>query len=311
MPVKRGLRLQFRVRDNAPVVVKNCAAILLSDFCKKTCPYISMINTNNGYVRSLEDLLTEDTNVRISVLENIHDKLGEFAVYQFQYKDNKYKTFALSNIDSFPLSKEKVSESDGIALSNKLDKVAQKYNAIFPDESEQMSALAEWYSHQLGKEITRISGADMAKYILIRVVPVYLATSDTLDCDDLTFIYQDLHGAIFSYLSSVGYAVGKHYVTNQYIPDIPDSEIKVVHQNLFEHPEFNVIGVLHGLQVDDDYCYGGTWTIVDFPNKKVCNSNLVKKDALDLWIHEKIDNYINYMKQEGVENIKPVYLTHK
>ena len=311
MSVKRGLRLQCRVRDDAPVTIKNAAAIIFSDFCKKTCPYISMINSSKGYIRSLDALMTTDTDVRVSVLENIHDKLGNFAVYQFQYKDNKYKTFALSNTGDAPINEKDFSESDGSALKDKLNKVVQKYSAIFPDEHDQMTALAEWYTKQSGNETTHLSSSDLAKYILVRVVPTYLATSTKLNDDDLTFIYTDLHSAMRSYLMTVGYDVGKHYITNQYVPDIQDSQIKNVHQNLFEHPKLNVIGVMHGLQIDDDYYYGGTWSFADLPNRESCDDNATQRNMLDRWVREKINNYVHYMKQEGMDNIHPVYLKYK
>ena len=109
MSVKRGLRLQCRVRDDAPDIIKNSAAALFSDFCKRTCPYITMINSSSGYIRPLDALMTNDTNVRVSVLENIPDKLGDFVVYQFQYKDNKHKTFALSNTGDIPFNKKDLS----------------------------------------------------------------------------------------------------------------------------------------------------------------------------------------------------------
>ena len=311
MSIKRGLRLQCRVRDDAPDIIKNSAAALFSDFCKRTCPYITMINSNNGYIRPLDALMTNDTNVRVSVLENIPDKLGDFAVYQFQYKDNKHKTFALSNTGDIPFNKKDLSKSDGLALRDKLDRVTQKYSAIFPDEQEQLVALIEWYTKQSGKKIIQLYGPDLAKYMLVRVVPTYLATSEKLDSDDLTYVYTDLHAAIRSYLMTVGYAVGKYYVANQYVPDIQDSPIKIIHQNLFEHPKLNVIGITHGLQIDDDYYYGGTWSFVDLPNREPCDDDPVQKNMLDLWIRGKINNYINYMKQEGMDNIHPVYLTYK
>ena len=90
MSVKRAMRLQFRVREDAPDVVKNCAAIFLSDYCGRTA-------YKCGLFRTLDQVVTNDSDVRISTLDTYKDKTGNYAVYQFKYKDNKYKTFRVSN----------------------------------------------------------------------------------------------------------------------------------------------------------------------------------------------------------------------
>lgn len=305
MSVKRAMRLQFRVREDAPDVVKNCAAIFLSDYCGRTASDVASSNYQCGLFKTLDQIITNDTDVHISVLDTYRDKTSSYAVYQFKYKNNKYKTFRVSNASIH----DNISE----VMQNKMlvDKIRgwiQKYSAIFPDESEPMSELQDWYTKQFGENASRLG---LSKYILARPVPCYITNMNALDDKDLDYIYNDLHNTTKAYLVDVGWSVGKHYINNQYVPDCQDSKVKIVHQNLFEHPDMNTIAVLYGIQMNDDYYYGGHWLVVDLPEKMDCRTLNNQCELLDHWVRAKVDNYINYMKQEGMENIHPVYLSHK
>lgn len=305
MSVKRAMRLQFRVREDAPDVVKNCAAIFLSDYCRRTASEAAASNYKCGLFRTLDQVVTNDSDVRISTLDTYNDKTGNYAVYQFKYKDNKYKTFLVSNA-SIQDSLSTVMQNQ--ALIDKIRDWIRKYSAIFPDEGEPMSELQDWYTKQFGEATSRIG---LAKYILARPVPCYITDENSLEEQDVEYIYNDLRDATKAYLGDVGWNVGKHYINNQYVPDCPDSKVKIIHQNLFEHPDMNTIAVLYGIQMNDDYYYGGHWLVVDMPWKKDCRTLDNQDELLDHWVRDKVDNYVNYMKQEGMDNINPVYMSHK
>lgn len=305
MSVKRAMRLQFRVREDAPDVVKNCAAIFLSDYCGRTASNVAASNYQCGLFITLDQVITGDSDVRISTLDTYQDETGNYAVYQFKYKDNKYKTFRVSNAsiqDNIP----KVMQNK--PLVEKIRGWIQKYSTIFPNEDEPMSELQDWYTKQFGEETSRLG---LAKYILARPVPCYITDTDALDKEDIDYIYHDLRNATKAYLGDVGWNVGKHYINNQYVPDCQDSKVKIIHQNLFEHPDMNTIAVLYGIQMNDDYYYGGHWLVVDMPWKKDCRTLDNQCELLDHWVRDKVDNYVNYMKQEGMDSINPVYMSHK
>lgn len=302
MSVKRAMRLQFRVREDAPDVVKNCAAIFLSDYCGRTASDVASSNYQCGLFKTLDQIITSDTDVHISVLDTYRDKTNSYAVYQFKYKNNKYKTFRVSNTSIHDNISEVMQNK---ALVDKIRDWVRKYSAIFPDEDEPMSELQHWYIKQFGEEASRLR---LSKYILARPVPCYITDTDTLNDKDLDYIYNDLRNATKAYLGDVGWSVGKHYINNQYVPDCQDSKVKIVHQNLSEHPNMNAVAVLYGIQMNDNYYYGGHWLIVDLPEKMDCRILNNQCEILDHWIRDKVDNYINYMKQEGMENIRPVYM---
>lgn len=305
MSITRVCCLQYRVREDAPGIVKNCAAILLRDYCRLTTNVLSKLNAQRGYERRLHQLFSSDTNVKVSELEQFHGDLADFAVYQFQYNDNRYKTFAVSNIGPVDIEQFVQHSLDPkyIALREQISDVMRKYLAIFPDDSEPMEQLNDWHMKTFGKAL---SPSNIARFILSRPAPVYLTDADSLNQEDLDFIYRDLCAATKTYFCLVGYNVGKQYITNQYIPDIPDSKVKILHQNLIIHPTMNVVGMLFGTQMGENYYYGGHWTPVDLPGKE--SYEKVPPGLINHWMHERIDNYINYMKMEGMDNIHPVYI---
>lgn len=189
MSVKRAMRLQFRVREDAPDVVKNCAAIFLSDYCGRTASDVAASNYKCGLFRTLDQVVTNDSDVRISTLDTYNDKTGNYAVYQFKYKDNKYKTFRVSNT-SIQDSLSTVMQNQ--ALIDKIRDWIRKYSAIFPDEGEPMSELQDWYTKQFGEATSRIG---LAKYILARPVPCYITDGNSLEEQDVEYIYNDLRDA--------------------------------------------------------------------------------------------------------------------
>lgn len=300
--MRRAMLLQFRVCEKAPELVKNCASTFLRNFLKGAAEHLFNRNYDVDYIASLDKLVTLDSDVQVSLLEKLSGKLENFAAYQMQYKDNRYKTYMFANI---PNKHDQLSVQDCKSATVAFKNLATKYNAIFPSTEEQMHVLMEWYAECLGREFLP---TDIANYILVKIVPLYLTDTEDLDHDELQFIYADMYASVKEYLRQVGYSVGKQFITNQYVPVVPDSKIQILHQNLYIHPSMNAICVLFGIQIYNKYYYGGSWMLVDLPNREHTKITIKDHKCLNTWIRERIDGYISYMKKEGVDEIYPVYV---
>lgn len=305
MPVKRVMYLQFRVKETAPNFVKDCAASLCQSFLAVSAPLTSLFNNKCGECRTLNHLVSADSDVKLTPMETISDENAAFTVYQLAYQNNKNKTFALSNDNQLPDCINNISS----ALKKKLSDATKKYEAIYGDHASMESLvdnLRSKYSFDLMND--KSPQVMMSKFILARPVPAFLSQDTTLDQEEITTIFQELCSSTTAFMASIGYSNAEYYLNNSYVPVVePNSTIKVQHLNLYKHPKFDVIGLYFGVEIGEQYYYGGYWFHCQIGRHRRPNAPRHVKE-MDEWARERITNYVNYVKKEGLDNVVPVFL---